>query len=331
MPGPGRNPAIDPTLSNPPRWRTRLPTNAKDNSVNTRTLRSIICNCSSRSKSLASPTKPKPALLTTNCGSARSAARVPPISWAAPFFERSATITMGRGAPVASISAASACNLSSRRADAGGGARNYGDGARVCHVFIISARVYHEKTKTSRLPALLKISARREVTREYRLLDKFLRIEGPELTHLWIGLDNGVGELSVYPRHFADVDIENRRAIFVEPHRTNRPMSQAGVVHRFEESRRVISLTAGGFQRLLDNEKRRVRAGGVKARIVLVGLIDTGNEFLVVRRVETGGVPAPGNHANAFLTHHAEDAFVGASCVAEHSNFSLQSEFAELF
>src|SRR5262245_16720997 len=89
---------------------------ASDSLVNARTLRSIICNCSSWSSELAAPTRPKPALLTTNCGSAPCAVSASPITRAIPGFSKSAAKTNGRGAPVAAISSPSARSLSSLRA-----------------------------------------------------------------------------------------------------------------------------------------------------------------------------------------------------------------------
>src|SRR6185437_693461 len=118
---------------------------------------------------------------------------------------------------------------------------------------------------------LFQVFARWEVAREHRLLDELLRIEGPELAHLWVGLDNGVGELSVDRRHLTNVDVENRRAVFIEPHRADRAMSEANIMHRLEEGSRIVGLAACGFQRLLDKEKRRVRARGIEAGIVFVG------------------------------------------------------------
>src|SRR5450631_184701 len=116
MPGPGRKPAIEPTLRMPPRWRARLSTKASESSVSDRTLTSIIANCSSRSRELACPISPKPALLTMYCGSAPCAASASPITRAASLRCRSATITCGLAPPAAAISSASARNRSSRRA-----------------------------------------------------------------------------------------------------------------------------------------------------------------------------------------------------------------------
>ena len=114
--------------------------------------------------------------------------------------------------------------------------------------------------------------ARRVISREYGLLDELFRIVSPELADLRIGLENGVGELAVHARDFADVDVENRRAVFVEPHRADRAMRQADIVHRLEEGRCVVGFAAGGLQRLLDDEKRRIGTCGIETGIVLVCL-----------------------------------------------------------
>ena len=88
--------------------------------------------------------------------------------------------------------------------------------------------------------------ARRKVARKYRLLDELLRIEGPELADLRIGLDNCVGELSVYARHFANMNVENGRAI-LEPHWADRAVRETNILHRLEEGTRVVSFAPGGF------------------------------------------------------------------------------------
>src|SRR5947209_3001116 len=51
------------------------------------------------------------------------------------------------------------------------------------------------------------------------LLEKFLRIIGPELAHIRIGLDHGVDELAVLLLDLADVDVADHVAVFVEAHR----------------------------------------------------------------------------------------------------------------
>src|SRR5512143_757551 len=302
-------------------------------------LRSIICNCASRSRAVANPTKPNPALLTTNCGSAPCAASVSPICRAAPAFSRSHPITIGLGAPVAAISSASSRNLFSRRATSANSwpcrVNTRASATPIpaeAPVIRVTGRGFVMPSSYPRTAgrALFKILARREVAREHRLLNELLRIERPELAHLRIGLDDGVGELSVHPCHFANMDVEDRRAVSIEPHRADRAMGQADIMHRLEEGRRIVDLAARCFQRLLDDQKRGVRTGGIEAGIVLVSLVDAGNEFLVVRCVESCGVPASGEDANPFLAHHPQNALVGAGGVAEHGNFSLQSEVAEL-
>ena len=57
--------------------------------------------------------------------------------------------------------------------------------------------------------------------------------------------------------------------------------------------------------------------------------VDAGDEFLVVRRVEAGGVPAGAVDADRLLAHHLEDALVGHGGVAEHGDLALQAEFGE--
>ena len=70
------------------------------------------------------------------------------------------------------------------------------------------------------------------VARERRLLDELRGVVGPELAHLRIGLEDGIDELSIHARHFADVDIEDRRAVLVEAYRPDRSAAQADIVHR---------------------------------------------------------------------------------------------------
>src|SRR4029453_1327099 len=260
--GPGRKPAIDPTFRSPPRWRARLSMNASDNSVSARTLRSIICNCSSRSRALARPTSPNPALLTTNCGSAPCVANSSRIWCATPGLRRSAAITTGRRAPVEAISSASAFNLSSLRAT---NATSWPLRAKTrasavpmpaeAPVIIVIGRGFvmasqshaANRATTIHSSVLFEKFARRKVARKYRLLDELLRIEGPELADLRIGLDNCVGELSVYARHFTNMNVENGRAIFVELHRADRAMRETDILHRLEEGPRVVSFAPGGF------------------------------------------------------------------------------------
>src|SRR5262245_7848586 len=348
MPGPGRKPAIEPTLRRPPRWRDRLSTKASDNSVNARTLRSIIWSCSSRSRALAIPARPNPALLMTNCGSAPCAASASAIRRVAPGFRRSAAITIGRRAPVEAISSASVFNLSSLRATSASSwplrAKTRASATPIpaeAPVMIVIGRGFviplqsrapdhRARQTTTGWFALFEKFARWVVARKHRLLDELFRIEGPELADLRIGVDNGVSELSVHTRHFANVNFENRRAVLVEPHRADRPMREADILHRLEEGRCVVSFASGGFQRLFDDEKRRIRTCGIEPGIVFIGLVDAGDEFLVVGRVETGRVPAAGDDTHSFVAHHSENALVGACGVAEHGDFALQPEFAEL-
>ena len=130
-------------------------------------------------------------------------------------------------------------------------------------------------------------------------------VVGPELAHLRIGLEDGVGELSIHARHLADVDIEDRRPILVKPHGSDRSVTQAHVVHGLEESRCVVGVAPGDLERFLDDEKRRVRTGGVEAGIVLIARVDAGDEFLVVRGIEAGGVPTGAESIDRLLAPSA--------------------------
>src|SRR5215813_14229175 len=98
--------------------------------------------------------------------------------------------------------------------------------------------------RTKSDPPLFQILAGWIVARERRLGDKFCGVVGPELAYLRIGLDNSVGKLAIYARHLADIDIEDGCPILVEPHRPDRSVAQAHVVHRFEEGRRVVGVAA---------------------------------------------------------------------------------------
>src|SRR5215471_17484877 len=159
---------------------------------------------------------------------------------------------------------------------------------------------------------LFEIFAWRIIARERRLRDELRRVVGPELAHLRIGLEDGVGELSIHARHLADVDIEDGRPVFVKPHGSDRSVTQADVVHGLEESRSVVGVAPGDLERFLDDEKRRVRTGGVETGIMLIARVDAGDKCLVVRGIEAGGVPTGAESIDRLLAHQLENALVGA-------------------
>src|SRR6516165_11999166 len=92
---------------------------------------------------------------------------------------------------------------------------------------------------------LFEILARRKIAREHRLFNELLGIIGPKLAHLRVGFDDRVGEFAIYTRHFADVDVEDRRSVFVESYRADRAVAKPDLVHGFEKRRCVIGLSAG--------------------------------------------------------------------------------------
>src|SRR5262249_23109136 len=194
---------------------------------------------------------PNPAWLTRYGGSTLGDASASVIRRRASGFDRSHTTTIGRRAPVVAISSASSRNLSSRRATSASSwpcranmrasATPIPADAPVIRVTgrrsVMSSSPYPRAgyRKLRRPTALLKIFAWREVTREHRLLNELLWIVCPELAHLRIRLDDGVGEFSVYPRHFTDVNVQHGRAVFVEPHWSDRPVRKADIVHCLKE------------------------------------------------------------------------------------------------
>src|SRR5579875_2063283 len=330
---------MDATLRIPPRWRVRLSVKASDSSVSARTLRSIMASCSARSRLTARPARPKPALLTTYCGSAPAEASASLRRRTAPSCVRSAAMTSGRGAPPSAIAAASASSRSARRATsarawpwransrANASPRPDGATGGSNDHLIVSAEA--KSCAVGRI--LFQIFTRREVARKDRLLNRFGGIIGPELADLRIGLDDRVDKLAVHARDLADVDVEDRGAVLIESDRPDRAVREAHILHCLEEGRRVVRAAAGGLERLLDDEQRRIGTRGIEAGIMLVSLVDAGNELPVVRRVEAGGIPARAIDADGLLAHHPEDTFVGGRRVAEHRDPALESEIAELF
>src|SRR5262249_27673775 len=155
------------------------------------------------------------------------------------------------------------------------------------------------------------------IARERRLLDELRRVIRPKLAHLRIGLEDGVDELSIHARHFADVDIEDWRAVLVEPYRPDRSAAQADIVHGFEERRPVVGVATGRFERFLYDEKRRVRTGGVETGIMFILGVDASDEFLVVRRIEAGSIPTGAERTDCFLAHQFENALIGARGISE--------------
>src|SRR4051794_26996728 len=194
--------------------------------------------------------------------------------------------------------------------------------------FRSAAEYYRVSSARAVAASLFQISARREIAREDRLHNELCRIVGPELAHLWVGLQNSIDELSIHWCHAPNVDVQDGSSVLVEPHRSNRSVREANLVHRLEKARRVLGAATRSLERLLDDEKRGVGAGGVEAGIVLEIRIDRGDEFLVVGRIQAGSVPAGVVRADRLLAHDLQDAFVGARGIAEYRH--CESGLAEL-
>ena len=63
---------------------------------------------------------------------------------------------------------------------------------------------------------------------------------------------------------------------------------------------------------------------------MLIAGVDAGNEFLVVRGIEAGGVPTGAEGVDRLLAHQLENALVGARGISEHGEFPFQPVILEL-
>src|SRR6266850_2433409 len=62
----------------------------------------------------------------------------------------------------------------------------------------------------------LQVLRRREVARVHWVLQELLRVVGPELAHVGIGVDHAVHQAPVLALHLADIDVADHVAVFVE-------------------------------------------------------------------------------------------------------------------
>src|ERR1700704_3013236 len=62
----------------------------------------------------------------------------------------------------------------------------------------------------------LQVFRRREVARVHRILQELLRLVGPELAHVRIGVDHPVHQPAVLALDLADVDVADHVAVAVE-------------------------------------------------------------------------------------------------------------------
>src|SRR4029077_8724367 len=116
----------------------------------------------------------------------------------------------------------------------------------------------------------------------------------------------------------------------VEPYGSDRSVAQADILHCLRKGGASAGLAADSFNGFSYNEKRRVRTGGVETGIVLIIRVDAGDEFLVVRCIEAGGIPAGGESIDCLLAHQLENALVGARGISEHGDFPFQPVIIDL-
>src|SRR5204862_7147499 len=130
-----------------------------------------------------------------------------------------------------------------------------------------------------------------------RTRHELLRIVFPELAYIGKGVDDRVDQCAVSALDLADVDVQDRFAVFIDPNRPHRPAGKANVVQRAYEGGAVLELAVDGLERVLQEQSRRIRAGRVEARHHLVLVEYCLHEALVVWRVDGGRVPARGDDA----------------------------------
>src|SRR5882672_12205749 len=85
----------------------------------------------------------------------------------------------------------------------------------------------------------LQVFRRREVARVHRVLQELLRVVGPELAHVGIGVDHAVHQAPVLALNLADVDVADDVAVLVEPDLAARSV-HLEAAHRLHESLLVL-------------------------------------------------------------------------------------------
>src|SRR5919198_1195828 len=140
----------------------------------------------------------------------------------------------------------------------------------------------------------LQIVRGREVARIDRALEKLLRLIGPELAHVGIGVDDLVHQPSLLARDAADVDVAHHVPVLVE-----RDRAAAGVhldgADGLHESRFVLDVSADRVQRGLQHSGLGVGRRSVEARIVFPFFAKARGKLFVDGVVDLRRVPAGGD------------------------------------
>src|SRR5258708_37154076 len=91
----------------------------------------------------------------------------------------------------------------------------------------------------------LQVARRREVARVQRVLEELLRVVGPELAHVGIGVDHAVHQAPVLALHLADVDVADDVAVLIEPDLAARGV-HLEAAHRLHEGLLVLDSALDG-------------------------------------------------------------------------------------
>src|SRR5262249_41608191 len=161
------------------------------------------------------------------------------------------------------------------------------------------------------------LSARPRLAIVDRMLEELVRVVGPELADVGIGLDHGVDELAALLLDLADVDVADHVALLVETHR---PATRWDFVTRPQRRlQRILVLdpTVDLLERCFEHGAVGIGRRGVKAGIDLVVAVHAFDEFLVVGIVELRRVPARRDDADGIVAHLLQQGFVHRGHAAE--------------
>src|SRR5262245_11611419 len=150
-----------------------------------------------------------------------------------------------------------------------------------------------------------------------RMLEELVRVVGPELADVGIGLDHGVDELAALLLDLADVDVADHVAVLVEAHRA--AASRYFVARPQRRLQRILVLDPAVdlLERRFQHGAVGVGRGGVKAGIDLVVAVHAFDEFLVIGIVELRGVPAGRDDTDGIVAHLLQQGFVDRGHAAE--------------
>src|SRR5215470_13690945 len=117
-----------------------------------------------------------------------------------------------------------------------------------------------------------------------RVLEEFVRIVGPELADVGIGLHHGIDVATVFLLDPPDVDVADDIAVFVEPHWAARSICDLVLAQRLDQRLLVLDLGVDRLERGLEHRPVGVGRRRIHAGIDLVIALHAVHELLVRRR-----------------------------------------------